>query len=323
MSSSGPPPRSFAGRFVLGRPGVLGPLGDTAAGFDGVSGELTAPGTTLGDDATVEGWFRWSSGTAVLRDHTSTGGRGWLLAFDNDGELAYRIGDRGFNTGVPTAAVRDGTWHHFVATKDGGEAKLYLDGAEIHAGSGAGSTSATTPWHVMRNGTRSVFSEGDADEVALYTRALTAAEVADHYAVARALAAAPLPAEPVAPAAEPPAAGTGAGGGVLTPVAPRTVPSGSVSVRRGRLVVIGAAGTANRIVIRRRGRVWRVSDAAAPLRAGRGCRRVRARVVACRAATVRRIVIYGGARNDRATVYGRVRVRFVGGAGVDRLVRRR
>jgi hypothetical protein len=271
--------------------------------------------------------FRWSAGTATLRDHSSAGGTGWLLAFDSGGDLAYRLGGTGFNTGVPIEDVRTGTWHHFVVTKDGGAAKLYLDGVEIHSGSGAGPTPAATPWHVMRNGTRSVFSEGEADELALYTRALSAGEVADHYALARALATAPLPPEPAAPAAEPPAAGTGAGGGVLAPVlapvAPQTPASGSVSVRRGRLVVIGAAGKANRIVIRRRGRIWRVSDAAAPLRAGRGCRALRVRVVACRAAAVRRIVVYGGAGNDRVTVFALVPVRFVGGAGVDRLVRRR
>ena len=94
-------------------------------------------------------------------------------------------------------------------------------------------------------------------------------------------------------------------------------------MRRGRLVVIGAAGKANRIVIRRRGRAWQVSDAAAPLRARRGCRRLRARVVRCRAKAVRRIVVYGGAGSDRVTVFGRIPLRFVGGPGIDRLVRRR
>ena len=151
---------------MLGRPGVLGPLGDTAAWFDGVSGELTAPGATLAEDASLEGWFRWSAGTATLRDNTSAGGSGWLLAFDSGGDLAYRLGGNGFNTGVPIEDVRTGTWHHLVATKDGGEAKLYLDGVEVHSGSGAGSTPAATPWHVMRNGTRAVFTEGEADELA-------------------------------------------------------------------------------------------------------------------------------------------------------------
>jgi hypothetical protein len=72
--------------------------------------------------------------------------------------------------------------------------------------------------------------------------------------------------------------------------------------------------------VRRRGGFWRARDAAAPLAAGWGCRQVAARVVDCRAAAVKRIVVYGGAGDDRLT---RINVRFVGGPGRDVLVRRR
>jgi PKD repeat protein len=316
----GGPPGSFAGRFLLGRPGILGPLGDTAAGFDGASGELATPGPALAANATIEGWFRWWTGTTVLRDHSSAGGSGWLPAFNSGGSLRYRLGGSDFNTGIPIEDVRDGTWHHIVATKSGASTRLYLDGAEVHAGAGAGSEPATAPWHVMRNGTRAVFSEGGADELALYTRALTAGEVRSHYDLARALAAQPLPPETPALAAEPPAAGAGLGGGVLRPGAPRArTPVGSASVRRGRLVVVGAPRQANRIVARRKGAAWRVSDAAAPLRAGAGCRRLTARTVTCRAARVKRIALYGGDGNDRLTVIGRIRSLLVGGRGKDRL----
>jgi hypothetical protein len=82
-----------------------------------------------------------------------------------------------------------------------------------------------------------------------------------------------------------------------------------------------------------------VADAAAPLRAGRGCRRLGPRKVSCRAAGVKRIEMHGGAGADSLTVAGRIRallvggpgadrltggrlVRFVGGAGADRLFRR-
>lgn len=137
---------SFAGRYLLGQPGVLGPLGNTAASFDGTSGELQAPGPTLaGSAATIEGWFNWRAGTSVLRDSTSTGGTGWMPAFNGAGNLHYRLGGNGFNTGRPIGVVRDGAWHHIVATKDRAEARLYVDGIEVHAGSGAGSDPAVNP----------------------------------------------------------------------------------------------------------------------------------------------------------------------------------
>jgi PKD repeat protein len=313
---------SFAGRYVLGQAGVLGPLRNTATSFDGASGELAMPGSQLGANATLEGWFRWRTGTTVLRDSTDMGGEGWMPAFATAGNLAYRLGGQGFNTGLPIATVRDGEWHHVVATKSGGAAALYVDGAVVHSSpTGAGSQLAVGPWHVMRNGTNTVFSNGEADEIALYTRALGAGEVKNHYDLARALASEPLPPDSPPPAAEPPLAGTGLGGGVLgagTALAtPTPTPSGTARVRRGTLIARGASGVRNNLIARRRGGRWVVRDKLARLRAGTGCRQVSARVVSCRAAGVRRIVLYGGAGNDRLTVIGRIRVTFRGGPGRD------
>jgi hypothetical protein len=323
--STGP----FEGRYVLGQLGVLGKLGNTAASFDGLSGGLAVPGPALSTNATLEGWFRWRAGVGTLRDHT--GSAGWLLAFNRDGDLAYRLGGQGFVTGLPVSAVRDGTWHHLAATKQGGAAALYIDGQVVHSSpTGAGSTPATSPWHMMRNGTNAAFSEGEADEVALYTRALSATEIRRHHDLALSLAAAPLPAEPPPPAAEPPLAGTGAGGGVLVGGVLGTAPSGGRAVartgvafiRRGHLIVRGAAGVRNNLIARKRGRNWIVRDKLAGLRAGAGCRRLSTRAVSCRAAPVKRIVLYGGAGNDRLTVIGRIPVRFIGGPGRDLAVQR-
>ena len=67
------------GRYVLGQPGVLGPLRNTATSFDGVGAELAIGGSGLGTNATVEGWFSWRSGRTVLRDNTGPR-RGWMPA---------------------------------------------------------------------------------------------------------------------------------------------------------------------------------------------------------------------------------------------------
>jgi PKD repeat protein len=314
----------FEGRYVLGQVGVLGRLGNTAASFDGLSGGLAVPGPALSADATLEGWFRWRAGVGTLRDHS--GSAGWLLAFNRDGSLAYRLGGQGFLTSLPVGAVRDGQWHHLAATKHGSAAALYIDGEVVHASAtGAGSAPAMSPWHVMRNGTNAAFSEGEADEVAIYSRALSAQEIERHHDLALALAAAPLPAEPPPPVLDPPLAGTGAGGGVLggglvaaAPSAPLDVaPRGVAFVERGALIVRGAKGVRNDLIARKRGRRWVVRDLLAGLRARAGCKQLRARAVGCRAAPVNRIVMYGGAGNDRLTVIGRIRTRLIGGPGRD------
>jgi hypothetical protein len=223
--------------------------------------------------------------------------------------------------------VRDGEWHHIAASKSGVAAALYVDGEAVHSSStGAGSQTAVGPWHVMKNGINQVFSGGEADEVALYTRALSASEIRDHYDLAKSLAAAPLPSEPDPPPAEPPLAGAGPGGGVLggspLPPASPALPRGTVLLRRGTLIARGAPGVRNDLIVRRRAGSWVVRDRLALLRAGRGCRSLGPRRVSCPASRVRRIVLYGGAGNDRLTVIGRIPARLFGGPGRDRTIHR-
>jgi hypothetical protein len=177
-----------------------------------------------------------------------------------------------------------------------------------------------SPWHVMRNGTNAVFSEGEADEVALYGRALSADEIRAHHDLALGLAAGRLPTEGPASAVEPPAAGTGLGGGVLGGAAGLAgSATGTASVRGGRLVVRGAPGRASRLLARKRGGAWRVSVGRARLRAGAGCRPITSRAVSCPAAQIKRLVLFGGAGDDRLTVIGRARALLDGGRGNDRL----
>jgi hypothetical protein len=176
-------PGTYTGGVSLAQPGAL--TGDTAAGFDGSDDEMTAGGSALAltTAGSLEGWFYWEAGSAALmRDSTSSGG--WILAFDNGGNLAYRVGGKGFTTSRTTASVRNG-WHHLALTVSGGTARFYIDGALVHTGSGAGTAAARMPWHLMRNGTLSGRSRGRGDEVAVYGSALSATTVAQHYQARR------------------------------------------------------------------------------------------------------------------------------------------
>ena len=153
---------------------------DTAAAFDGVGGEMTAGGPALTATGSLEGWFYWQGGVALMRDNTGAGGTGWILAYDCSGSVCYRLGGTSFNSGRATSSVKNG-WHQLVATKNGGNVAFYIDGQLVHSGSGAGSTAPTMPWHVMRNGGYAQFTQGRADEVAAYNSALSAADVQSHY----------------------------------------------------------------------------------------------------------------------------------------------
>ena len=188
--------------------------------------------------------------------------------------LTYRVGGQGFNTGQPIESVRNGEWHHIVATKNGSSVALYVDGTQVHTATNAtDSDPAASPWHVMRNGTNDTYAAGEADELALYTRALSPAEVNAHYDLANDLADDPLPSNPPntgtdPPAGEPPAGGPGGGASPPRRPAPRPARrSGPVRVRRGTLIARGAPGVRNNLIVRRRGRNWIVRDRlAAPAR---------------------------------------------------------
>src|SRR3954470_4150185 len=177
-------PGSYQGGYSLGGPSALAGDSNTSVGFDGVNGEMKTSGPALASSGSIEGWFNWQSGVALMRDGTSNGRTGWILAYDRGGYLYYRLGGTSFNTGRTTASIRNG-WHHFVATKSASNLAFYIDGQLVHRGTAAASTDPTQAWHIMRNGGNAQFTRGSADEVASYNLPLSPATVQEHYNAGR------------------------------------------------------------------------------------------------------------------------------------------
>lgn len=172
-------PGAYAPRGVtLGVAGALPGDPSTAAAFDGSAGEMTASTPPLTTSGTLEGWFQWQSGVAIMRDDTSTAGAGWILAYANGDRIACRAGGTPLVSTQLVSSVRTG-WHHFALTRDGDDVRLYLDGVRLTlADDPPGPASSAMPWHVMRNGNSPrEYTRGSADEVAVYAGALTAADI--------------------------------------------------------------------------------------------------------------------------------------------------
>ena len=166
-------------RLAGGAPGALVGDPDTSTRFDGVDDEFQgSSGTAVG---TVEGWFVWEAGVAVMRD--STGSGGWILAFDSGGRVAYRVAGTTLVTSLATADLRAG-WHHVVLTVADGASAFYVDGTPVHTGAAPNAAAPTMPWHVMRNGTTTQYTRGRADEVAVYDTALTETQIREHFQAA-------------------------------------------------------------------------------------------------------------------------------------------
>lgn len=166
-------------RLAGGAPGALIGDPDTSTRFDGVDDETQASSSPA--VGSVEGWFVWEAGVAVMRDSTASGG--WILAFDSGGRVAYRVAGTTFVTSVATADLRAG-WHHVVLTVADRATAFYLDGEPVHTGAVPAAPAPTMPWHIMRNGTTSQYTRGRADEVAVYDTALPPATISEHFQAA-------------------------------------------------------------------------------------------------------------------------------------------
>jgi hypothetical protein len=153
--------------------------------FDGVNDEAELPVAALLSPLTMEmvvatRGLPSSSSVIVLRDHTEAGGAGWIPAFDTAGVVSYRAGGVTVATTVPTAELTSGRDRWVALVADAGATRWYLDGVLRHTGAAAGAVALASPLHAMRNGSFSPQShlDGNARDVRLWSRALTAAELA-------------------------------------------------------------------------------------------------------------------------------------------------
>lgn len=154
--------------------------------FDGSGDAMRANGDALptgASDRTIAFWVQ-SDDYAVANDFLA----GWGGTANNEmsalilGWFSNR--DRkptfwGYNNDFQaTATLTDGQWHHLAFTLDGASAAFFIDGTQAGSGTVAGlDTPAGTQFRLADSlGPMSNF-QGRFDEVAVYDRALTPAEV--------------------------------------------------------------------------------------------------------------------------------------------------
>jgi YD repeat-containing protein len=190
---------------TLGVAGALanGTDSNTAVAFNGsneaASAALNLSGT---NKLTIEFWLKWSgysSNDDLAFEFTpnSSNNNGGFFVDPNSGELGGRFG-----VGIGRLTSRNtsyfvrpsaGVWHHYAIVFDSSAAASqqvipYVDGApvaysKVNSGTGAGNFANSTLYFMSR-GASSLFGAGSLDEVAIYNRALSAAEIAAHFKAA-------------------------------------------------------------------------------------------------------------------------------------------
>ncbi len=200
LDSGGTNTATASGEPTLGAGGALAGDPDTAVSFDGVDDAATAPVQLGGKTAvTVEFWMKWDAWqnndelAMELTDNFNSAPGGFLVDPNSSyGSFAVAIGIGSSRNVSILARPSAGAWHHYAFVLDTAapaseQVVPYVDGSpvaytKVESGTGA-STFADANLYLMSRAAGGLFGAGDLDEVALYGRALSASEVAGHYAL--------------------------------------------------------------------------------------------------------------------------------------------
>ena len=189
--------------------GASGPFtGSTATGFDGNTGLVTSANPVTGPQAfSAELWFKTTTtngGKLIGFGNNQTGSSSNYdrhIYMMNDGQLTFGVWNNQTVTVETPNTYNDGAWHYVVATYDtSGTLTFYVNGRLI----GTNSTSTAQayngywrvggdnlngwnldPWGSNSQGTtqpHSFYFNGTIADAAVYPTALSAAQVAAHYA---------------------------------------------------------------------------------------------------------------------------------------------
>lgn len=191
------PDTSGGGRdlTVNGATQVAGKVGSYALDFDGTNDylEYTAadvlPGTT--NEITIAFWQYGAPGlgnNSILWAEDGSGNRVVNIHLPYGGQIYFDCGNSGSSydrlNRFALPSDYSGGWNHWAFTKDVATAtmRIYLNGAPWHSGAGNTNTLSTIVKLVVgsQEGT-SGFYEGKIDELAIWSRVLTADEIADIY----------------------------------------------------------------------------------------------------------------------------------------------
>jgi len=164
---------------------------DGAIDFDGSTGGINIPDQTKLDFGngpwTIELWVTVDS----HKDYSTLIGKesgAYQLSVKSNGSIILVRAGNVVEFTASTALTLD-EWHHIAWTRTGSansQNHLYLDGVEVAlSGGGTTYTDNAQPLHIGYEGPDGENTDGSIDEVALYRRALTQADVARHHQAGR------------------------------------------------------------------------------------------------------------------------------------------
>jgi hypothetical protein len=169
---------TYIGGVTLGTGGALYGDPDTAATFNGSTGEVSLPTLNfVGLPYSIEAWIKTSSLAAT---QVFAYVQGIFCIIDTTGR--FRLGVTGGGAIASTnGTIAVNTWYHLVATYNAttGISTIYINGVNITNGTPGTVTAGLVS--VIGNDTSTDWFNGVIDEVAIYNFPLTDAQVLRHY----------------------------------------------------------------------------------------------------------------------------------------------
>ncbi len=182
---------TYFGSVTQGATGLIEGTSNTAADFNGGT---VASDTQFSDPRTysVEAWFQTTTtqggkiiGFGNYRDRFSDNYDRHVYMQD-DGRLVFGTWTGQTNTITSAAPYNDGKRHHVVAMQSSAGMKLYVDGTLVGTNPQTAAQSYSGYWKIGGDptwGSSSYHFAGRIDEAAVYSDALSATVVANHYSL--------------------------------------------------------------------------------------------------------------------------------------------
>ena len=162
-----------------------------ALDFDGVNDDITIPNSDsiniTGDALTIAGYINTDGSTAWQGICYKDGGnnKGYQLFVDKTGDpnIAFGVHTGTFYRLFSNEVIENNKWYFVVATYDGVNQSIYINGAfdNSQAVTGNISNSSTENLYIGRNKAGSERFNGEISGFRIFNTALTAAQVADLY----------------------------------------------------------------------------------------------------------------------------------------------
>jgi glucose/arabinose dehydrogenase len=187
---TGANPGTYQAGPTLGVGGALASNSNTAASFNGSNQYVDVPSSAslnLTSAVTVEAWAKpavmpgvGNTGTLAMKA-TDPPYSYWLQVTDND-RAKFGVGVGGVNRPISAGGVvAPGSWYHLVGTYDGTTERLYVNGALVASQPLTGALGTVAGNFRIGTTRSSEWFNGAIDEVAVYNKALTPAQVQAHY----------------------------------------------------------------------------------------------------------------------------------------------